>query len=206
MVRSTLNSATEIDPVYSVYLKIFTNHIQIVGLISHIDFDWPTVIDKFQNSESELSQAQERLLSFDCLLQYRDPDPTMPVYYQKLLVYILLPVLLSLGALTFWLPVTFFQKRLNTFRSNYTSTLVILLFLVHPDLTETLLQSFNCIKVDDKVRLKMHLQSECYAGVHRYYMWTIVVPGLVVWAIGIPLFAWVLLFRNRNRIIGGDND
>ncbi len=38
LVRSTLNSADKQKPVYSVYLKIMTNHFQIIGAISNIDF------------------------------------------------------------------------------------------------------------------------------------------------------------------------
>ena len=37
-VRSTMQSATKKHPIYSVYLKIFANHLQIVALISNIEF------------------------------------------------------------------------------------------------------------------------------------------------------------------------
>lgn len=41
LVRSTLLSAAKKKPLYSVYLKIMTNHVQTLGIISSIDFDWP---------------------------------------------------------------------------------------------------------------------------------------------------------------------
>ena len=47
LVRSSLNSAHLQKPVYSVYLKILMNHIQILGAISNIDFSWPKIIKEY---------------------------------------------------------------------------------------------------------------------------------------------------------------
>lgn len=47
LVKSTLASADKQKPVHSVYLKILTNHMQILGAISNIDYQWPEVINKF---------------------------------------------------------------------------------------------------------------------------------------------------------------
>ena len=44
LVRSTLNSANKQKPVHAVYLKILTNHIQILGAISNINYSWPEQI------------------------------------------------------------------------------------------------------------------------------------------------------------------
>jgi hypothetical protein len=41
LVKSTMQSANKVKPLYTVYLKIMTNHFQIIGAISNIDFSWP---------------------------------------------------------------------------------------------------------------------------------------------------------------------
>jgi hypothetical protein len=50
LVKSTMQSANKVKPLYTVYLKIMTNHFQIIGAISNIDFDWPNQIESFYNA------------------------------------------------------------------------------------------------------------------------------------------------------------
>jgi hypothetical protein len=38
--------------VHSVYIKIITNHLQIIGAISNIDYSWPKAIQQFQDNQN----------------------------------------------------------------------------------------------------------------------------------------------------------
>ena len=58
-VRSTLLSADKQKPVYSVYLKIMANHLQMIGTISNINFDWPSEIQTIQDSQSKVSGVSD---------------------------------------------------------------------------------------------------------------------------------------------------
>ena len=42
LVRGTLMSADKEKSVVSTYMKILTNHIQILAAISNIDYQWPS--------------------------------------------------------------------------------------------------------------------------------------------------------------------
>jgi hypothetical protein len=42
LTRSTMRSASKLKPVYNVYLKIITNHFQILSAITNIDYSWPS--------------------------------------------------------------------------------------------------------------------------------------------------------------------
>ena len=44
IVKSTLAKSTKGVPWHSVYLKILTNHLQIVGIVSGFDLNWPAII------------------------------------------------------------------------------------------------------------------------------------------------------------------
>jgi len=44
LVKSTLGGVEMRKPLYSVYLKIFLNHFQILAAVSQIDFKWPVLI------------------------------------------------------------------------------------------------------------------------------------------------------------------
>jgi hypothetical protein len=82
-------------------------------------------------------------------------------------------------------------------RGKFTSTLVILLFLVQPNIAQMMFLSFNCYEVDTNIRLKENIESVCYAGEHLFYLLTVIIPSVILWAIGIPLFAIFLLYINR---------
>jgi hypothetical protein len=44
LVRGTLMSASEKKSTVSTYMKILTNHMQILSAISGIDYQWPSQI------------------------------------------------------------------------------------------------------------------------------------------------------------------
>jgi len=44
LVRSAMASAHQAKPVHSVYMKIMTNHFQMLGAISNIEYHWPEAI------------------------------------------------------------------------------------------------------------------------------------------------------------------
>jgi hypothetical protein len=51
LVKSTLGGVEMKKPLYSVYLKIFLNHFQILAAVSQIDFKWPVLIQSILNSQ-----------------------------------------------------------------------------------------------------------------------------------------------------------
>lgn len=114
MVRSTLNSATRKKPVYSVYLKIIANHLQIIGAIQNIDYNWPEAIQKFEDGQSEVTSSTDRIFSFDCFImnnsKSRDQEST-PVYYNKLLIFGILPGILAAIDFLYWFTVSTINHR-----------------------------------------------------------------------------------------------
>ena len=42
------------------------------------------------------------------------------------------------------------------------STMIVILFLVHPDIADIMFSSFNCVKVDEKYRMTQNIRSVCY--------------------------------------------
>ena len=54
------------------------------------------------------------------------------------------------------------KKKIEHWKNRATSSLIILLFLVHPNLTEYFFGVFNCYNVDGTERVKSDLQVVCY--------------------------------------------
>ena len=45
--------------------------------------------------------------------------------------------------------------------------------------------------------MKQDVSNICYQGTHMFFMMTVAFPSIAVWVVGIPLFALILLIRNR---------
>jgi hypothetical protein len=78
--------------------------------------------------------------------------------------------------------------------------MIVVLFLVHPDIATIMFSSFNCILVDDNYRMKDNVRSICYQGEHLFFMSAVAFPSIAVWVLGIPLFAFIVLFKNKRVI------
>jgi hypothetical protein len=134
--------------------------------------------------------------------QVKNDENVTPVYYSKLLIFGILPGILAAVDFIYWFTISTIKGRdYSELRSKFTSTLVVLLFLVHPNIAKAMFLSFNCLEVDGVYRLREDISSICYNGVHLTYMLIVVIPSILIWAIGIPMFALALLIRNR-RILG----
>lgn len=80
------------------------------------------------------------------------------------------------------------------------STIIIVLFLVHPTITTIMFNAFNCQDVDGKSLLYEDLEIECNVGQHRLYSLSIALPSIVIWGLGIPSLALLLLYQRRKDL------
>jgi len=101
----------------------------------------------------------------------------------------------------FWLLRSAIKRDYSKMKDFMISTIVILLFIVHPDITMMMFMAFNCIKVEGKYYLTSDVTVTCYEGTHKFYSLVIVVPSLIIWVMGIPMFALYLLIKNKKHII-----
>lgn len=84
-------------------MKIMTNHFQILGAISNIDYQWPKEIEQFQEQQNQVSQVSQHVFSFDCFLMGEGSIASgVPVFFQKLVLYGVLPFIMVLACLLFW--------------------------------------------------------------------------------------------------------
>ena len=52
----------------SVYLKILTNHLQLIVITLNFDLDWPTQVSQVKETAKPLADVSSRIISFDCFL------------------------------------------------------------------------------------------------------------------------------------------
>ena len=148
MVKSTLSGALNKKDIQSVYIKILVNHFQLLTITASFDFRWsPQIIDMLDTAEP-VSDVSTHIFSFDCFLDGRSTDDdtsSMRTYYQKMIIYALLPILLALCSAIFWKVFYCIKPPTNPdqLRSRITATVIIMFFNVHPSIVKYMFSNFE---------------------------------------------------------------
>ncbi len=112
-----------------------------------------------------------------------------------------MPIALSLLSVIGWWIISIKKGiKLKNYKAKIISSIVILLFFVHPNIIQLVFETFYCLDIDGEQRLKYDLDIKCYKGSHYYWAYGVAIPGMIVWGFGIPLFAFFLLFREQDKI------
>ena len=59
---------------------------------------------------------------------------------------------------------------------------------------------FNCYDVDGDLRIYSDLSILCYDGNFNLFAYGVALPGIILWGLGIPFFAFILLTRDKERL------
>eukprot|EP00347_Sterkiella_histriomuscorum_P016469 403353061 len=203
MVRSTLAGALEKKNAVSIYMKILMNHFQLILLVSSFNFSWPEQVEKFFSSSQPVAEASTQIFSIDCFMADQgngeDDSNKFRTFFLKLLAFALLPVILASSSALFWL-IHKSLKQTKFQKGKAISTLVITLFLVHPSIVQYMFDDFNCKNIDGESRIYKDLQTVCWSSLHTFWSYFVAMPSIVVWGLGIPAFAFVLLTRERKKL------
>jgi hypothetical protein len=57
--------------------------------------------------------------------------------------------------------------------------------------------TFNCLEIDGVFRMKENIRSVCYKDQHLFFISAVAFPSIGIWVFGIPLFALIVLIKNR---------
>lgn len=80
------------------------------------------------------------------------------------------------------------------------STLVIVLFLAHPNIVQYMFYNFKCMTIDTEQRVTEDLEVVCWDENHKFFSYFVAIPSIIVWGLGIPFFALILLTRIRKNL------
>mmetsp|Transcript_30154 Transcript_30154/g.29453 ORF Transcript_30154/g.29453 Transcript_30154/m.29453 type:complete len:201 (+) Transcript_30154:370-972(+) len=150
-----------------------------------------------------VSEVSSQIFSFDCLIDTRSENSTsngtdtsmMNIFYLNLLVYAFLPLLIVFGCYFVWVFICLFSRNFGIWNSRSISSIVITLFLVHPDIVQAMFSIFNCYNVDGDYRIYENLDVLCQGSTYRLFSLAVALPGIVIWAFGIPFFVYLLMLR-----------
>lgn len=115
MVKSTRDTAFSPSVIISIYIKIFINYLQLVSIVSTLDLDWPDQVKTIFSIQNSANSVSEQIVSFDCLLQIS--QPVADIYYIKLIIMSLLPLLVVIISVFFWAFVKIIYKKSQHIKS-----------------------------------------------------------------------------------------
>ena len=92
LVRSTLKSAYTPSALHSIYIKIFTNYLQLVLLTTKFELKWPAYVSQLFSVQQSAATISDQIFSLDCYLTNKE-DSVVQTYYNKVIITVLLPLI-----------------------------------------------------------------------------------------------------------------
>ena len=131
--------------------------MQLIFLTASFKFNWPEQVVRFFNTVKPVATASNQIFSFDCLIDPRVTESNVlqqiRIFFQKLIMYAILPIILLILVFGFWSLYRVIKRYKVNVGSRIMSTLVIVLFLVHPNIVQYMFFDFLCLNVDSEQRL-----------------------------------------------------
>ena len=145
LIRTTLSSMKNQRSIGSVYFKILANHLQLIVLTLSFELDWPDQVKAFYSITQPVVDVASRVISLDCFLGSGKQLVTLGEEGVKsvfiyLLLFLLLPLLCVALSLLFWL--LYIRGNPRKAANRAITTVIILFFLLHPSLTNTVFHVF----------------------------------------------------------------
>lgn len=202
-------------------VKIFMNYAQVFSLASSFQINWPSLIRYLFERAKEFSSPRVSFYSSDCAIGWS--------YYDKLTVYLLLPIVYILSAtfVIFLISLCFCKNKkkklkrlqsviekdafkasqpscLNFFLAWEKTAIVVGTFLSWPTIVEKTLEVLNCERIGDEYYLVKDVSVKCYDSTHYIFL-SISYVALGLYGVGIPLLGFRLLYKYRYRLFDMQN-
>lgn len=102
----------------------------------------------------------------------------------------------------------FIQAKKGEMHDKAILSIIVLVFLLHPNLTKQILQIFTCsplrMQEDNNNELEYFLTADmdisCSDSFHQRIMFFVGIPALLLYTFGIPGFAFIILYQRRHQL------
>jgi hypothetical protein len=200
LVRSTLKSAYSSKSLHSIYIKIFTNYMQLVFLTTQFDLAWPSYVIDFFQAQSTVATAYDQIYSFDCY--FKDTGMSYEeIYYYKLIFNAFLPIIIWSLALAVYVSISYSKSDWSILKREYFMSMTVLFFLIYPNLVKTFFSALSCTEIDGKGKwLRDNLIIKCWDSTHLKYSLIVSVPAICVWTLGVPALVLIRMTKQRSYL------
>ena len=187
-------------PFHSISIRIVSSYLQVAGMLMSFDLTLPASVRGLIMVEASTSSLSEQFLHFDCLTDLRG-DGEMFVIKQLTSVWII-PFVSVLFCGLFWLiysAITCCSKSSTKTKcmDGFVSSLMVLFYTVFPSVLSRLALSLSCRIYGSKQLLTEALSVTCWQGAHLTVVSLVAIPGILMYAIFIPIMLAKILYTAR---------
>mmetsp|Transcript_10898 Transcript_10898/g.21305 ORF Transcript_10898/g.21305 Transcript_10898/m.21305 type:complete len:1423 (-) Transcript_10898:160-4428(-) len=201
LVRSSLKTAYMPMAHSSIYFKILANYAQLVLYTTSLSLDWPVFVLEYFKVQNYPTTAVEQIFSIDCYLSQGSSEDANVLYFQKIVIVSMLPLILGSVAVLYWVFRYYWGKRQKSLlRKELVSTIVVLFFLIHPSLVKEYFSIFKCRNLEGGLYLDVDLSIKCFDKLHLITSLSVALPAIIIWGLGVPGIILSYLFRNRKSL------
>ena len=206
LIKTTIRSAFSTKEHYSIYIKIFTNYLQLMSLTANFNFNWPTYVLELFNVQQQAVSGADTLFSVDCYLSTKGTGNVGDSYYYELILMALLPFIIFAISSLAWLGVTFHTMDYSYLKRELLLTVIILVFLVYPNITIFNFSHFDCRAIDMLGSfLRTNYAIQCWTERYTLYALIVVIPCIILWVIGLPTLVLVIMIKRRRKLNRDNN-
>ena len=187
----------------SVLLRILTNYIQLIATTMSFTASLPTSLTDMFVPINSVGDTSNTFLSFECFItDYEATGPFPSVYLLKMFLSMFLPIILFAIVVLIWVIAYLIKKKFVKSMSRYLIiSFISIVFLLHPKLAEQSLGFFRCVDIDEGVsKVRVSTDIECYSSEHIKWIFTLAIPILVIWVIGMPVIALIIMFKHVPKL------
>ena len=191
---------------YSILMRIFTNYLQLIVVALSFNLRLPKSVSDTFTPASIVGSASDTFLSFDCFIEDTEVKSFAPSteLFKVFMTAILPIILLLIYAIIFVASFFTWKEWGKSLKRNIIVSMVWIIFFFHPTLTKSALSVFEWIKVDENLRkMKLNTEYDCYSREHLIWATFIAIPMIMVWVIGCPVIAFIILYKRRYTLEEG---
>ncbi|OMJ77444.1 hypothetical protein SteCoe_22963 [Stentor coeruleus] len=184
---------------YTILIKILLNYIQIIGVVASLNLDWPDFALEYLKIQETAGSLSQQSFSFDCFVADKYNRTNNQVYFDKIILYLLMPVFIIIVCLFLWSIVALIKLDAKYIKNHFVGSVVIIVFLLHTIIIRVSLAPFSCKKIENDYWLNDDLSIKCWTGMHKVYTLSLALPGLIIWCIFVPFTAIFFTFKNKMK-------
>eukprot|EP00474_Spongospora_subterranea_P008032 CRZ08490.1 hypothetical protein [Spongospora subterranea] len=205
-VVSTMKASSQPKAVHSIIIKIVMSSIQLNALALSFRFQWPDSVQKTMAVQSKAADVGQSILSVDCFLGSIDVSP----FYIQSALFMGLPIFMAIAPLLAIVPYQIYIRistgvrlSLDHIKDQYITSVIVSLFVIHPNIVQQTLKIFNCMSLSSQSGysyLLADLSQQCWSSEHSKWVMATGLPMLILYVIGIPFSAYIILRKNQGQL------
>ena len=206
LVKSSVKSAFVPKSKHSIYIKIFTNYLQLVFLTAQFNLSWPSYVINLFGIQKSAATATDSLFSIDCYFADSSSISLSDLYYFKMVFYAALPLGIFIISAVVWIGICMTREHFGAMKRELPLTMIVIFFLVYPNIVKFMFSNFACTNFDMMgTFLNDNYSVKCWNDQHSKFSVRVAVPAIIIWSIGVPTIVLIAMIKRRRYLFKEDN-